>query len=324
MSHESVNPNEEENRRLEKIQWHPGFLAGMELELKNYHLNFESEHQLTRGPLFIDILIIRKLTDEKIDNEIGEFFGRYNVMEFKSPGDELSIDVFYKVQAYAGLYKASGEHVNEIPADEMTVSLVRASYPSEMIKQLQKLGAKIVERHPGVYSIQGAGLFPTQVITTNRLTPETHSALRVLTTNVKHEDVKAFLMETQEMKNPGDKDRVDAILQVSVSANKELYRKIYKGEAEMCQALKDIMEEDFRKAEARSEAIGVAKGEAIGVEKGEAIGVAKGEAIGVAKGENKLGKLITELISLGRDQDVERVASDPAYREKLYGELSIV
>ena len=30
------------------IQWHPGFYAGLELELKGYHLDFESEHELTR------------------------------------------------------------------------------------------------------------------------------------------------------------------------------------------------------------------------------------------------------------------------------------
>jgi len=274
-----------------KTQLHPGFFAGMELELKGYHLDFESEHELTRGPLYIDILIIRKLTDEKIDNEIGEIFRRHNIVEYKSPHDSLSIDVFYKVQAYAGFYKSAGEHVNDIPADEITVSFIRASYPSEMMKQLEKLGAKIVERHPGVYDIHGVGLFPTQVITTKRLTAEAHSALRVLTTNVRHEDVKAFLKETQKMKNPGDKDRVDAVLQVSVSANKEIYEEIYKGETEMCQALKEIMKDDFKNAE--------------------------------TKGENKFGALITKLISLGRNQDVEKAAYDPAYREELYAELGI-
>mgnify|MGYP007069973020 CR=1 FL=1 len=231
--------------KKQTIQWHPGFFAGMELELKGYHLDFESEHELSRGPLYIDILIIRKLTDERIENEIGEIFRRHNIVEYKSPNDELSIDVFYKVQAYAGLYKATGEHVNEIPADEITVSLVRASYPEEMMNQLKKLGAKIVQRHPGVYDIEGVGLFPTQVTTTRRLTAENHAALRVLTTNVRREDVKAFLTETQSMKNQGDKDRADAILQVSVSANKKLYETIYRGESEMCQALREIMEEDF-------------------------------------------------------------------------------
>ena len=52
--------------------------------------------------------VVKKQTDEKIDHDISEMFRRHNVVEFKPPEDELSIDVFYKVQAYAGLYKTSG------------------------------------------------------------------------------------------------------------------------------------------------------------------------------------------------------------------------
>ena len=95
----------------EKIQWHPGFYAGMELELKAFDLSFDSEYQLTRGPLSIDLLIIKKLSDQKIDVDFAECFRRHNIVEFKSPEDELSIDMFYKTQAYACLYKASGETV---------------------------------------------------------------------------------------------------------------------------------------------------------------------------------------------------------------------
>ena len=40
------------------IQWHPGFYAGMELDLRGNELEFEKEFQLTKGPLSIDLLII--------------------------------------------------------------------------------------------------------------------------------------------------------------------------------------------------------------------------------------------------------------------------
>ena len=49
----------------------------------------------------------------------------------------------------------------------------------------------------------------------------------------------------------------------------------------------------------------------------------EGEARGKTMGANKLGALISKLISLGRNQDIEKVASDPVYREKLYAELEI-
>ena len=45
------------------IQWHQGFYAGMELDLRGNALEFEKEFQLTKGPLSIDLLIIRKWSD---------------------------------------------------------------------------------------------------------------------------------------------------------------------------------------------------------------------------------------------------------------------
>lgn len=110
---------------------------------------------------------------------------------------------------------------------------------------------------------------PSQVIVTKRLSAESHAGLRVLTRHVRIEDVENFLMAVQKIKNPGDLARVDAILQVSVTANKELYEQIYKEETEMCQALREIMAADLKKAEIRGEARGEARGRALG----EAIGI---------------------------------------------------
>ena len=255
-----------EEKRLaeQKIQWHPGFYAGIELELKAYNLYFDQEHQVTRGALSFDLLIIKKQSDEKIDNEIGEFFRKYNVVEFKSPDDELSIDVFYKVQSYAGLYKASGETLNAIPAEEVTVSLFRDCYPREMIGLLKSLGAEVIKRHDGVYEIRRAGFFPTQLIVTGELKPESHSTLRVLSNRVTRADVEVFLMTTKDMRSPGEIARLDAILQVSASANKDIFDEIYREGSDMCQALKDIMKEDFKKAEERGEKRGEKRGETRG------------------------------------------------------------
>lgn len=102
--------------------------------------------------------------------------------------------------------------------------------------------------------------------------------MRVLTTNVKPEDVRAFIEEAKNLEEHGDKARVDAIFQVSVSANKALYRTVYGGELEMCQALQEIMKEDFEKAEAR----------------------------GTEKGEKRLGDLIAKLIAANRNDDIAK------------------
>ena len=85
--------------------------------------------------------------------------------------------------------------------------------------------------------------------------------------------------------------RADSVLQVSVSANKELYRKLRKEDAEMCAALKEIMKEDFDEAEAR--------------------------------GESRLATLISKLFSLNRIDDAQRCSSDIEFREKLYKEFKL-
>ena len=98
-----------------KIQWHPGFTAAMMLELKENRedLIFEKEYNLNTKPLEIDLLVIRKEAGVMIANEIGEFFRIHNIIEYKSPGDHLDIDDFYKVQGYASLYKSYGKYVDE-------------------------------------------------------------------------------------------------------------------------------------------------------------------------------------------------------------------
>ena len=45
--------------------------------------------------------------DVKIQKNIGRIFRQYNIIEYKSPEDNLDIDDFYKVYAYACIYKSA-------------------------------------------------------------------------------------------------------------------------------------------------------------------------------------------------------------------------
>ena len=58
-------------------------------------------------------------------NEIGAIFKGHNIMEYKSPDDELNIDTFFKVIAYACLYKSKGHSVDDIKAHDITITFVR-------------------------------------------------------------------------------------------------------------------------------------------------------------------------------------------------------
>ena len=74
---------------FKKTQWHPPFCAAIKLELKanKKDLSFESEHTLNTKPIQIDLLVIKKLQDVNIQNEIGRIFKGHNIFEYKSPED---------------------------------------------------------------------------------------------------------------------------------------------------------------------------------------------------------------------------------------------
>ena len=85
------------------IDWHSGFSGGIQLELRRYKdfLEFEREHVLSRRPLKIDMLIIKKHRKEVIDNDIARIFRTWNVVEYKGVGDTLSQAELHKALAYA-------------------------------------------------------------------------------------------------------------------------------------------------------------------------------------------------------------------------------
>lgn len=228
-----------------KIQWHPGFAAAMNLELKEYRkdLIFEKEYNLNTKPLESDLLIIKKEASVPIENDIGSFFRGHNILEYKSPEDSLDIDVFYKSEAYAGLYKSYGKTVNAVKADDITVSILRDSEPRKLFRYLKEQGNKISSRYRGIYYIEGnTAWFPTQIIVTKRLDKNMHIWLRSLSGRLDKNDVKNLLERVGEISDKWDKEMVGAVLAVSIEANKQAVRELAGGEHMLLETLMEIME----------------------------------------------------------------------------------
>ena len=121
--------------KAKKIQWHPAFYAAAELELKENikELDLISEYHLSKEPVRIDLLIIKEENADKVmKNEIGHIMRKYNVLEYKGPGDELSIDTFYKTLGYACLYKGYGKTIDEIPVQIVVISRLNRTMHSSL------------------------------------------------------------------------------------------------------------------------------------------------------------------------------------------------
>ena len=68
----------------ESIDWHAAFYDAIQQELIHYSnvLHFEREHQLNDEPLRIDVLVIRKQADVKIEKNIAEIYRGHNLVEY--------------------------------------------------------------------------------------------------------------------------------------------------------------------------------------------------------------------------------------------------
>ena len=226
-----------------KVQWHPGFVAAMNLELAESResLVFEKEYNLNTKPLEIDLLVIKKEPSVQIGNEIGAFFLGHNIMEYKSPEDHLDIDAFYKALAYAGLYKSYGETVDERKEDDITVSLLRESKPEGLFRYFAEHGYSVSSPYKGIYYIKGKNMFPVQIVATGELDKTAHTWLGALSGKLEKQDMTELLEKIRRLKGKNDRELADSVLEVSIGANRQVVEEL-KGDVSMCQALMEIME----------------------------------------------------------------------------------
>ncbi len=258
-----------------KTQWHPPFCASMRLEFNKYKaiLDYYMEYALNTKPLLIDLLVIRKASGIQIENEIGRIFKEYNIFEYKSPDDGLSIDDFFKTICYALLYKSDGEAVDAIDSLDVTVTFVRARKPVKLLDILRdKYGLLIKERAAGIYEVKEAYLGCVQIVVTRELNPKEHIWLTSLDDQMKKEDVRTLITEAGKLTEKDDREYADSVLQIAMMKNRDVFQQGKESE-NMCQAFWELyapeIEADRRKSEERGIEIGQKRGMEIGQKCGE-------------------------------------------------------
>ena len=238
------------------LQWHAAFQAALQIELMEDRefLQFLKEYNLSEKPLQIDTLIIKLEPGRKIKKSLGRIFRQYNVVEYKSPGDYLSINDFYKVMGYACFYQSNTEKVMEIRPEDMTVTLISNHYPDKMIRYLtRKYGITIIRAFPGIYYVEGL-LFPIQIVVTKKLSREEHIWLSRLRNDLNIEDDIEPLARAYEgkQKNP----LYAAVMDMIIRAN----RKLYEEGKNMCDALRELFADELEEGIRQAKEEGIAEG----------------------------------------------------------------
>lgn len=227
-------------------QWHPAFCSALRLELSENKddLVYHPEYGINTKPIQIDLLVITKTSSVVIHNEIGSIFKGHNIIEYKSPDDELNIDTFFKVIAYASLYKSHGQFVDHIKADDVTISFIRESKPVRLFKQLSDDGMDIEIFSNGIYYIHTNFYFDIQIIVAKELSEDQHIWLSSLTYDISKSKAEKLLNTAADLYRKDDKEFAESVLQVAMSKNKEIFD-IVKEESKMCEALRELMKPEI-------------------------------------------------------------------------------
>ena len=281
------------------LQWHPGFCAALQIELQEEsgNLEFYPEYELSKKPMRIDTLIVKKMTDSPVRKNIGRIFRKHNLIEYKSPGDYLSINDFYKVYGCACFYQSDTEKVGDIRMEEITITFVCSHYPREMLRILEeerKIAIRKVEN--GIYWLENEFL-PIQIILNHELSSDENRWLNSLRTDIRADQETDRLI--RDYKAHKDSKLYQAVMDLVVRANQKAMKE---ARDMLCDALKELfaeeLEEEAKKREQKSERIGERRGERIG--------------------ELRLSELIHRLLNENRLEDIRRVSEDESYRASMY------
>ena len=207
-------------------EWTQWFVWLLMESFKDYEgrIEFTTEYELFSKPPRIDVVIVKLLEDFVIENTVGKFFNRHNIIEFKSPKDTLNIESFKKVIGYSFFYMSQ----NNIEIEDTAISFVSVRYPKKMIGYLEKRNFYeiIPSQDSGIYYINPkSNLSPLpkmQLVVSSQLSAEDVQWLELLRDNLTAKNLeKCFDLYEQTEKY---REQIEEVLRGLFTANSELLR----------------------------------------------------------------------------------------------------
>jgi hypothetical protein len=204
-------------------------------------------------------LIIKKKKDAVIKKNIAQIFRQFNVVEYKSPGDRVTIENYHKTQCYSRLYAS----LNKVDINEMSVTIVATRRPRKLLSFLRKQYA-VKNVQDGIYIVEG-DTSATQILVSEELPKEDNFWLSSLRNDLTEDQIDNVLAAAD------GREGVDAYLYAIVEANAETMGEQFMRRKKEGVIFSEKLDTFFRERYAPL----IAEGKAIGVAEGEAKGKVK-------------------------------------------------
>ncbi|MBQ8006194.1 MAG: hypothetical protein IJ245_00950 [Lachnospiraceae bacterium] len=239
-----------------RINWHNGFVSAMKLDLADNEkdLQYSKEYYLTGKHQRIDLLIIKNEKSAIIHNPIGAVFSKYNICEYKSPGDSLTYGDFFKTLAYTGLYLNERELHGNHKVNDYTMTFVREGHPYRLLDRLSNDGIIITKTVSGIYSLKNKLPFTTQVIVTSEVSDKDCPWLKCLTRRGTRQNLEDIVTITPAL-SKSNKPEADTIMDIFTSANQKLVKHEKEVDPNMCKAVNELFADELKEMEQRMKLI---------------------------------------------------------------------
>ena len=174
--------------------WHSWFYSLLMIELHGFpSVKVEREVVLGAQPPRADFVIVKE--EDIVDLGLGVFrdFRKRNILEFKSPDDELSESVLWKAAGYADLYIS----LNDVPFEDITITLFRGAKPVALFKRLGSCVEKTDIK--GVYDVKNWKIsFPIRVVVTTELEGKEYAGFRAISKKPDISDIQQIIDEVRK------------------------------------------------------------------------------------------------------------------------------
>ena len=175
---------------LPKTDWHAGFGAATDMMAYGIgNVVVVPEYELGGAPPRVDFLFISN-GDKPLQGDVFKHFKKYNVLEYKRPDDPINMRVIHKVLGYANFFIGIAGREGEVPENEVTIAIFRATKNAKLFESLESAGALVKGDAPGVYCLtKEVTNLPFQIVITSELEGDENRYWRALTDQVTVSDL---------------------------------------------------------------------------------------------------------------------------------------
>ena len=157
--------------------------------------------------------------------------------------------------------------MDEIPAEEITITLIRDRKPVKLMHELEKSGYECKKETVGIYYVSGV-MFPVQIIASSELDVDMHVQLKALTNHLEESLMRQYLLRVSAF-SEREKNLADVVLQVIVNSNMEKVLEWKGSERIMCEALRVLMADELNEERVEGRLEGQREGRIEGKREGQ-------------------------------------------------------